>query len=60
MLFIQSYKGFRIYQDRTNNFLISYLHSFNIWKRKVRSIKSAKYIINRALKKLKGSPIIID
>ena len=52
MIFLKIYKGHRIYIVSTGNFIISYLHSFSIWKRNFKTLKSAKRFITINHKKL--------
>jgi hypothetical protein len=56
MLIIR-YKGFRIYEKRIGLYDISYMYSFDIWKRNIKSVKQCKNIITRAIKTLKSLPI---
>ena len=48
MIFLQSYKGHKIYLVTLNKYHISYMHSNKIWKRNIRNIKQCKILINKA------------
>ena len=52
-MFLQKYKGHKIYLNTTKTYQIGYQASDKIWKRNIKSLRSCKIIITKAHKQLK-------
>ena len=52
MLFLQKYRGHKIYIHSNSYFHISYQHCDRIWKRNIKTIAACKHLITLAHSKL--------